>query len=33
MLRDRDDLKYDEEQLKRANEWRAETELDYDYRQ
>lgn len=27
-----DDLKYDEEQLKRANEWRAEAELDYDYR-
>ena len=31
--RHRDDLKYDEEQLKRANEWRAEAELDYDYRQ
>ncbi len=31
--RHRDDLKYDEEQLKRANEWRAEVELDYDYRQ
>ena len=30
--RHRDDLKYDEEQLKRANEWRAEAELDYDYR-
>ena len=29
--RHRDDLKYDEEQLKRANEWRAEAELDYDY--
>lgn len=28
-----DDLKYDEEQLKRANEWSAEAELDYDYRQ
>ena len=28
-----DDLKYDEEQLKRANEWRAEAELAYDYRQ
>ena len=28
--RQRDDLKYDEEQLKRANEWRAETELDYE---
>ena len=28
--RQRDDLKYDEEQLKRANEWRAEAELDYD---
>lgn len=27
-----DALKYDEEQLKRANEWRAEAELDYDYR-
>ena len=27
--RHRDDLKYDEEQLKRANEWRAEAELDY----
>ena len=26
--RHRDDLKYDEEQLKRANEWRAEAELD-----
>ena len=26
----RDDLKYDEEQLKRANEWRAEAELDYE---
>lgn len=26
-----DDLKYDEEQLKRANEWRAEAELAYDY--
>ena len=25
-----DDLKYDEEQLKRANEWRAEAELDYE---
>ena len=24
------DLKYDEEQLKRANEWRAEAELDYE---
>ena len=31
--RHRDDLKYDEEQLKRANEWRAEAELAYDYRQ
>ena len=31
--RHRDDLKYDEVQLKRANEWRAEAELDYDYRQ
>lgn len=31
--RHRDNLKYDEEQLKRANEWRAEAELDYDYRQ
>ena len=30
--RHRDDLKYDEEQLKRANE-RAEAELAYDYRQ
>ena len=30
--RHRDDLKYDEKQLKRANEWRAEVELDYDYR-
>ena len=29
--RHRDDLKYDEEQLKRANEWRAEAELAYDY--
>ena len=28
--RHRDDLKYDEEQLKRANEWRAEAELDYE---
>ncbi len=28
--RQRDDLKYDEEQLKRANEWRAEAELDYE---
>ena len=28
--RHRDDLKYDEEQLKRANEWRAEVELDYE---
>ena len=28
--RHRDDLKYDEEQLKRANEWRAEAELDND---
>ena len=28
--RRRDDLKYDEEQLKRANEWRAEAELDYE---
>ena len=26
----RDDLKYNEEQLKRANEWRAEAELDYE---
>ena len=33
LSRHRDDLKYDEEQLKRANEWRAEAELDYDYRQ
>ena len=24
-------LKYDEEQLKRANEWRTEAELAYDY--
>ena len=31
--RHRDNLKYDEEQLKRANEWRAEAELYYDYRQ
>ena len=31
--RQRDDLKYDEEQLKRANEWRAEAERAYDYRQ
>ena len=31
--RHQDDLKYNEEQLKRANEWRAEAELDYDYRQ
>lgn len=31
--RQRDDLKYDEELLKRANEWRAEAELAYDYRQ
>lgn len=29
--RHRDDLKYDEEQLKRANEWRTEAELAYDY--
>ncbi len=28
--RHRDDLKYNEEQLKRANEWRAEAELDYE---
>ena len=28
--RHRDDLKYVEEQLKRANEWRAEAELDYE---
>ena len=28
--RHRDDLKYDKEQLKRANEWRAEAELDYE---
>ena len=28
--RHRDDLKYDEEQLKRPNEWRAEAELDYE---
>ena len=28
--RHRDDLKYDEEQLKRANEWRADAELDYE---
>ena len=28
--RHRDDLKYAEEQLKRANEWRAEAELDYE---
>lgn len=28
--RHRDDLKYDEEQLKRANEWRAAPELDYE---
>ena len=28
--RHRDDLKYDEEQLKRSNEWRAEAELDYE---
>ena len=28
--RHRDDLKYDEEQLKRANEWRTEAELDYE---
>ena len=30
LSRHRDDLKYDEEQLKRANEWRAEAELDYE---
>ena len=30
LCRHQDDLKYDEEQLKRANEWRAEAELDYE---
>ena len=30
LYRQRDDLNDDEEQLKRANEWRAEAELDYE---